>query len=104
MLESVHQLSRIRYFFNEEKSNIDALYFVIGWGIQLFINYSSCKFVNRIPVIGVYHLGVPSQMIVVQNNVTPHIPNVVTTLFLSYSLYLVVLQQMKFSVSSFIFF
>eukprot|EP00112_Aurelia_sp_Birch-Aquarium-sp1_P010574 Seg2253.6 transcript_id=Seg2253.6/GoldUCD/mRNA.D3Y31 product="Adhesion G protein-coupled receptor L2" protein_id=Seg2253.6/GoldUCD/D3Y31 len=37
MLESVHQLSRIRYFFNEEKSNIEAFYNVIGWGFPVAV-------------------------------------------------------------------
>ncbi|XP_065051395.1 adhesion G protein-coupled receptor L3-like isoform X2 [Rhopilema esculentum] len=37
MLESVHQLSRIRYFFNEDKSNIEAFYSVIGWGFPLAV-------------------------------------------------------------------
>jgi len=37
MIESVHQLSRIRYFFNEEKSNIDGFYHVIGWGFPLAV-------------------------------------------------------------------
>ena len=39
MLESVHQLSRIRYFFNEDKSNIEAFYSVIGWGIVYLLRH-----------------------------------------------------------------
>jgi len=36
MIESVHQLSRIRYFFND-KTNIDVFYFVLGWGFPLAV-------------------------------------------------------------------
>lgn len=37
MIESVHQLSRIRYFFNEENSNIEAFYNCIGWGFPFAV-------------------------------------------------------------------
>ena len=36
MLEGVHQLSRIRYFFNN-KTNIDAFYFILGWGFPIAV-------------------------------------------------------------------
>eukprot|EP00794_Sanderia_malayensis_P016711 gene16711-18405_t len=37
MIESVHQLSRIRYFFNENSSNIEAFYNCIGWGFPFAV-------------------------------------------------------------------
>jgi 7 transmembrane receptor (Secretin family). len=46
MLQSVHQLSRLRLFFND-KTNIDALYLILGWGIPIAVLVALQGFPHR---------------------------------------------------------